>query len=198
MVDADVVMKSTVPGWPPSTSYYLMDQTIRRAHPIARSPVDPGRPPGRLTRFRAATALLGLGLLVSTAALCWQSQSCTSLRLDLSSKEVELAGLQENLEDTLATLGEAQQRLSSTLEALMGVEHMLEQTNTSLLEKSSEVLDLTAQVQALQTKVSGGESEVTSPEEKLIDVRVYVSPPSVFGRSEAWNTTGLYMVRLDP
>jgi DNA-binding transcriptional ArsR family regulator len=84
LVDAEVVAKSTVPGWPPSTRYSLTDQTTHRPNPVARVPLDPSR---SLRRFRAITVLLCFGLLTSIAALCWQ---CDSLQTDLSLREREL------------------------------------------------------------------------------------------------------------
>jgi DNA-binding transcriptional ArsR family regulator len=97
LVDAEVVAKNTVPGWPPSTRYSLTDQTTHRPNPVAKPPVDPSM---SLGGFRAITALLCLGLLTSIAALCWH---CGSLQTDLSLRERELiclllGGLMEEID----------------------------------------------------------------------------------------------------
>ncbi len=111
LVEANVIGKSVIPGWPPSSYYWLTSERVEETASSSKPTVRPYKTCGRA--HWVAAGFLGMGLLISLVGLLSASQRCSSLQADLRSKEVELVRLSNELAATRATLRQVELKLSS-------------------------------------------------------------------------------------
>ncbi len=174
LVRAGAVTKSVIPGWPPSTSYSLMGKEGRE---LPRSPARRYRAGWRL-RW-TLSGLLGVGLFIALTAAYLGGQTCRSLRTDILGKDAELSDLRGRLATATEGLLRAEQRLSTTSEALMDVQDLLGQANMTLLGKDSELAALKSQLLALKTRLRTAEVELTKIGMSRVYISVETSPGSI-------------------
>jgi len=174
LVQTGAVTRTTIPGWPPSTSYSLMGEEGRE---LPRSPIGRYRAWGRLPWI--VSGLLGVGLFIALSAAYLGGQTCRSLRTDILGKDAELSDLRGRLATTTESLLRAEQRLSTTSEALMDVQDLLGQANTTLLGKGSELAELKSQMLALKTRLRTAELELAKTGTSPVYIRAETSPGSI-------------------
>jgi len=151
LVEAGAVVKTVIPGWPPSTSYSLMSEAVQTPPSPPKSRIAPNTAWGRLPWI--VSALLGAGLLIAFVAAYWQGQRCRSLETGILGKEVELSYLRGRLATMTDSFQRAEQKLSSTTEALVNTQNLVRQTNRTLFEKDSELADLETRLESAELKL---------------------------------------------